>query len=342
MGFWDDVKEKVSDTIIEIKKNPYLDVVAKSALENIPVIGNILVKLYENAPGKEENKTEQIIQLLQNLEKLNSESLEVISREIKNNENLLINVHDSLTNLTNETSSIYKQLEKHDVNFVEIKIGQTEIHLDVLKLQKKQQKILNELQDVGNNVRLLYEEIGTIQSKLGIEKENDTHIKCGSGYKIYCPDGWEIMSKDEMKKGFDNVINKIENTVGSLESKHGARMDMVINLKEKIIPFSPSVNIAISDAVYDNLIQQVNASNILVLTLGGCIVNQNIDEWSNVATQEMITKTETMDIFTLQKHYLHKKKHYIITITQLSSNQLQNTPKISADLKTISQSFTFV
>jgi len=155
MGFWDDVKEKISNTLIEIKKNPYLDIVAKSALENIPIIGNILVKVYENAPGGEENKIEQIVQLLQNLEKLNTESLELISREIKNNENLLINVHDSLTQLTDETSLIHERLEKQNENFIEIKIGQTEIHLDVLKLRKEQQKILDEVKDVGDNVRLL-------------------------------------------------------------------------------------------------------------------------------------------------------------------------------------------
>ena len=114
-----------------------------------------MVKIYENAPGGEENKIEQIVQLLQNLEKLNTESLELISREIKNNENLLINVHDSLTQLTDETSLIHERLEKQNENFIEIKIGQTEIHLDVLKLRKEQQKILDEVKDVGDNVRLL-------------------------------------------------------------------------------------------------------------------------------------------------------------------------------------------
>jgi len=154
-----------------------------------------LVKVYENAPGGEENKIEQIVQLLQNLEKLNTESLELISREIKNNENLLINVHDSLTQLTDETSLIHELLEKQNKNFIEIKIGQMKIHLDVLKLRKEEQKLLDEVKDVGDNVRLLYEEIGTIQSKLGIEKENDPKIKFGSGYKIYCPKGWYVLSK---------------------------------------------------------------------------------------------------------------------------------------------------
>jgi len=40
-------------------------------------------------------------------------------------------------------------------------------------------------------------------------------------------------------------------------------IDMIINFKEEVKPFSPSVNVTISNAAYDNLIQQVNASNIL-------------------------------------------------------------------------------
>ena len=53
MGFWDELRNTLSNALNEIKKNPYLDAFAKSALDNIPVIGNLLVKLYENAPGDE-------------------------------------------------------------------------------------------------------------------------------------------------------------------------------------------------------------------------------------------------------------------------------------------------
>jgi len=134
----------------------------------------------------------------------------------------------------------------------------------------------------------------------------------------------------------------IEKTTGSLDNEEKTKIDMIIKFKEEVKPFSPSVNVTISNTVYDNLIQQVNASNILMLSLGSCIVNQKIDDWSNVATLEIVRKVGNIDIFQLQKHYLYQTKHYVVTISQLSTSQLQNTPKILTDLKTIAQSFSFI
>ena len=122
MGFWDDLREKLSNALNEIKKNPYLDAVAASALESVPLVGSLLVRLYENAPGEEETKTSQITQLLTHLEKLDTQSLEDICRGIDENKDLLISVDDSLLNLTNEISSIHKKLEKQDTDFIDVKI----------------------------------------------------------------------------------------------------------------------------------------------------------------------------------------------------------------------------
>lgn len=340
MGFWDDIKEKLSSTLTEIKKNPYLDAVAKSALESIPVIGGVLVKIYENAPDGEEDKTSQIVQLLENLEKLNSESLEGICRGIVENQNLLINANNSLDNLTNEISSIHKKLEKQDNGFIEVKIGQTEIRLDVLKLREHQEKIFEAVKDVGKKVDLLYNHL-TQKSTLVIKTE-DHHIIQGSGYKIYCPDGWEVVSKEETEKIFQQVMKLAEQSPIPIDERDTAKTDLAIRYKEKLEEFQPNLNVVISDIIHDNFAQQIGATNLFILTMGGIIINQNIDQMTNIATVELLLKTPETEQYMIQKHYSHKNKHYIITIPDLRDNQLQKNPKVLEDLKKIVQSFAFI
>ena len=87
---------------------------------------------------------------------------------------------------------------------------------------------------------------------------------------------------------------------------------------------------------------QVGATNLLLSTLGGFIVNQTIDQMANIATVEIFIKTNETDQYMIQKHYVRQNKHYILTIPDLRDNQLQKHPKILEDLKNIVQSFSFV
>jgi len=343
MGFWDDVKEKISSTLVEIKKNPLLDVVAKSALESVPIIGGILVKLYENAPGDDEDKTGQIIQLLNNLEKLNTESLETISRGIANNGDSLINITDSLSQLTNETSLIHEHLEKQDVEFIEVKIGQTKIHLNILKLREGQQMILDEVKDVGDTVRLLYEELVTKQAKIKIEKEDD-HIKIGSGYKMYCPDDWHIESKEELQKMNQLTMDHVQSsiTIPMHDSLDETKIDMVFKPKKFTGNNIPTINVVVGPLAYDNLLQNVNGSVIALVNIGWLIVNQTLDEWTNSVTLETVAKTAEGDLFQIQKFFMHQEKLYVITMSDLRNSHFKDTPKLLMDLKTIVQSFTFI
>jgi len=76
MGILGIIKEKVTNAITYVQENPVLDAVATSALESIPVAGNILLKMYENSRDTPEDKTEQILQLLKEMEQMNDEKLE--------------------------------------------------------------------------------------------------------------------------------------------------------------------------------------------------------------------------------------------------------------------------
>src|SRR3989344_3794300 len=129
------IKEKILTAISTIKNNPILDALAQSALEEIPVIGGLLVKLYENAAGDEEDKTEQILQILNNLSKLNEESLEKIIEGLNKNRDEIIKNRCYLAQLLVDTDQIITRLEKQELNSHEIKIGQTEIHIDLTKLR---------------------------------------------------------------------------------------------------------------------------------------------------------------------------------------------------------------
>lgn len=106
MGFWTEVKQNVSNAIREVQKHPVLDAFAQSALESIPVVGGLLVKIYENSKDSPPDKTEQILKILKNYEQMNERDLELEFRKLDENKDEIIKNQDYLKQLVSETSEI--------------------------------------------------------------------------------------------------------------------------------------------------------------------------------------------------------------------------------------------
>lgn len=140
MGILGIIKEKVTNAITYVQENPVLDAVATSALESIPVAGNILLKMYENSRDTPEDKTEQILQLLKEMEQMNDEKLEKFCSGLEENKELILENQDYLKKISQDTSIIIDKIDSMQKDVVEVKE-------DVKVVKQDQKKILELLKD---------------------------------------------------------------------------------------------------------------------------------------------------------------------------------------------------
>ena len=107
-GFWIDVKNRVDSAIKEIEKSPKIDEFSKSAIESIPVVGVIFVKLYEKGELPDEQKTQQILKIFDFVNHLDEDKLEEFCRILQKHRTEIIENSKYLVNLSNDPQSLFK------------------------------------------------------------------------------------------------------------------------------------------------------------------------------------------------------------------------------------------
>jgi len=149
MSFWGEVKTKISSTIKEIQKNPILDAFATSALESIPVIGGLLNKVYENSKDSPEDKTTQLIQILENIQKFDQEEFNKLTEILTQNREVILTNKESLSRLLSITDSIVLRLDQIQELLEELKeqelSGVYELKTKIENLQKELVKEIKRL-----------------------------------------------------------------------------------------------------------------------------------------------------------------------------------------------------
>ena len=105
-GFFSEIKEKITDTIKIVQNDPVLDAVAKAAISEIPFAGQLLVNLYDNSKGSPEDRTAQVLALLQNYEKMNEQRLKQEFEKLEENKEEILKNRSYLESLVSDTSII--------------------------------------------------------------------------------------------------------------------------------------------------------------------------------------------------------------------------------------------
>ena len=107
-GFWLDVKNRIFGAIEEIEKNPLLDAFSKSAIESIPVVGVIFIKLYETCTLSNEQKTSHLLKIFNFINNLDEDKLEEFCRMIQKNRHEIIENYNYLERLSDDPYSLYE------------------------------------------------------------------------------------------------------------------------------------------------------------------------------------------------------------------------------------------
>jgi len=168
MSFWDVVKDKASEALEIIKNTPVLDAAAISILEQIPIAGPILLKMYENSKESQEEKTEHILNLLTEMKQMNDEKLEKFCTGLACNKKLILENQDYLKELSDDSSIIIEKLDQIQNDMGEILRIFKEQNADMKKQNEKHSKYTNE--EFYKNLRNVLGQILTIYNTLA------THI----------------------------------------------------------------------------------------------------------------------------------------------------------------------
>jgi hypothetical protein len=106
-GFWTDVKNRVNSAIKEIEKNSVIDDFSKSAIESIPVVGVIFVKLYEKGDLSDNQKTPQILKIFNSISGLDEDKLEEFCRTLQKHRTEIIEDSEYLQKLSDDPNYLF-------------------------------------------------------------------------------------------------------------------------------------------------------------------------------------------------------------------------------------------
>ena len=321
MGFWSDVKDKVQNALEIVQQNPILDAFATSALESIPVVGSLLVKMYDNSKDSPEDKTEQLLQLLKKMQNMNDSQLENFCRGLDKNKELILKNQIYLKQISQDATIIISKLDE---------------------AKKERRTIVKDVQRVENKIDKLYEMIE--QSKIHVlEKydESDLAKKPNSfldtDFRISWPDGWKKLDEKE-------ILESIKEIDASTIEKHEIEQigKALVLRKETGQKRRPNINL-----VKEKPISEINQflyyqSQLYEDDFKWKVVKTNHDKTMGIGTLEAKLNPFGVPAFMIQKFYFRKSYTLIVTITQLTQDQLEEDPNYATEVREILQSLVFL
>lgn len=313
MGFWNEIRSKIKDTIDLVQKNPVLDAFASSALESIPVVGGILVKLYDNSKESPEDKTGQILQILSKMQEMNDESLEKFCRGLEQNKAIILENQAYLKKISADTLSIMDKLDD----------ARKEIITDVKRVENKIDKLYEIIQQ---------SKIEVLENPKNIDEPNTFS---DPDFRISWPEGWEKIEQKE-------ILETIEKMDEAIIEKYGMQdigKDAFALRKKTGEMRRPNINI-IKDAPMPDIKEYIDLLHqYYEEELGWSVVKADYDKIMGIGTLEAKNNVQA---FTIQKFYFRKEYTLIITITQITQDQLDEDPAYADEVTQILQSLVFL
>ena len=156
-----------------VQKSSILNPLARGAIKSIPVVGEILLDIWDVSAGSSKNKSKQILQTLNTIERMNENTFLTFSQKMNENKDEILKNRDKLNQILFETTLILDKMNKLDenvvvvdkkVSFVSEYVLQNQTKLD--NVLKTQNLILNSLQ-IGKKIS--QEEIITNEHEEKIE-----------------------------------------------------------------------------------------------------------------------------------------------------------------------------
>lgn len=110
--WWGQIHDVAINACEVVKKNPILDELARGSIKQIPVIGEILLGFYDKYTGSsDEDKTSEILDVLQYMANLDQKMLDNFCDELEKNRDQVIKNGIFLSKIVSNTSAISDKLD---------------------------------------------------------------------------------------------------------------------------------------------------------------------------------------------------------------------------------------
>jgi len=160
-NFFTTAQKNITGWIKVIKNNPTADLLAKSALPVIPVVGPLLANLYDNAPGTTTDKNNAILKVLENMENMNEDQLKKAFTKLDENKAAIEKNTYKLDDLLTDTKQILVITTDTNVRVksLEAKLDQVLLQLSNIKSGKKSVEVSSDLKNQLNEITQLSSKI---------------------------------------------------------------------------------------------------------------------------------------------------------------------------------------
>jgi hypothetical protein len=137
--------------LVKLRGNKILDAAAMALLGSAPPpLGSFLVNLYTSASGSEEDKTKQVIQILDNLQKFSQQQFQVLENVVLKNGEEIKSQTDSLSKLLVISNSVANKMDEVIIIIHQLS-EQTKSEADQIRtrITELENKLLEEIDKLG-------------------------------------------------------------------------------------------------------------------------------------------------------------------------------------------------
>ena len=314
---WINVKDSIKNTIKEIQNDSILDTLAQSSLKSIPIVGDLLSDIYNNSKDTPEDKTQQIVQLLETMNNMKEEKLEEFCVELQNNRNSILKNHNFLHEISQDVSLILNKLDN---------------------ATKERKEIKDSIVTMSGEVSKLYDIVQRLQireiPKPQIIKNPNTFVS--DSFSISYPKTWKEESKEKIFLISQILEKQLEN-----EKLESLPIPSVVIHKKTSEPIQPNVNVIVYP-FFDKSLKVLFQNNIEFMEKYGWeTIVEHIDEISGIASLQVVQNPYDIPAYMIQKYYLRNNSAYVMTFT-CNEGQLEKDPNLLKDVKSIVQSLEFL
>ncbi len=107
---WEEIQSAVGEAFTRVQASPVLDAVAKGALKQIPLVGDILADVYESSGESEEDKARKLENILEHIKGFQAEQFEALNQELTSTRAQLRRDSNALDTIFEKTAEIAKRL----------------------------------------------------------------------------------------------------------------------------------------------------------------------------------------------------------------------------------------